>query len=103
MNSLLRITVSCVLLSASTLALAGPHLTPEQCNSYPFKQPVGEITHAQLMQELGELEAVGYQPEGAALDYPSDIWGAQDKLRAEYRRDCLPALQTSSAQQNPVQ
>jgi hypothetical protein len=99
----LRVTFSCVLLSVSTLALAAPHLSPEQCNSYPFKQPVGEITHAQLMRELGELEAEGYQPQGAALDYPSDIWSAQGKLMAEYRRDCLPAVQTSSIQQNRVQ
>jgi hypothetical protein len=103
MNSLLRITVSCVLLSASTLALASPHLTPQQCNGYPFKRPVGEVTHAQLMQELGELEAVGYQPQGAALDYPSDIWSAQEKLNAEYRRDCTSAVQTSNAEVNPVQ
>jgi hypothetical protein len=103
MNALTRISLSCVLLSASTLALASPHLTPEQCNNYPFKQPVGEITHAQLMQELGELEAVGYQPEGASNDYPSDIWSAQEKLRAEYRRDCTPPVQASNAQEKTVQ
>lgn len=97
MNTLARISLSCILLSANTLALASPHLTAEQCNSYPFKKPVGEVTHAQLMQELGELHAVGYQG-GATTDYPSDIWSAQDKLNAEYRRDCTSAAQVSIPQ-----
>jgi Domain of unknown function (DUF4148) len=103
MNALTRISLTCILLSASTLALAAPHLTPEQCNDYPFKQPVGEVTHAQLMQELGELEAVGYQPEGASIYYPSDIRSAEKKLNAEYRRDCTSAVQASNAQEKTVQ
>ena len=40
--------------------MAAPHLTPQQCNDYPFTQLKGEVTHKQLMRELGELEAVGY-------------------------------------------
>jgi hypothetical protein len=44
-----------------------------------------------LMTELAELEAVGYQPNGDNVDYPSDIMRAERKLRAEYRQDCVSA------------
>jgi hypothetical protein len=59
MNLKLNVVASAILLTVGTAAIAAPRLTPQQCDSYPFKQPVGEVTHAQLMQELGELEALG--------------------------------------------
>ncbi|MDE1182471.1 DUF4148 domain-containing protein [Paraburkholderia sp.] len=81
----------------STSACAAPHLSPQQCNDYPFKPLHGEVTHRQLMRELGELESVGYQPSDTDNEYPQDIETAQKKLGAEYRRDCLPAQHASDA------
>lgn len=90
MNLRLNIVVSAILLTVGATASAAPRLTPLQCNDYPFKQPVGEVTRAQLMQELAELEAVGYDPGANDVYYPNDIQRAEKKLRAEYRRDCTP-------------
>jgi Domain of unknown function (DUF4148) len=92
MNLKLNVVASAILLTVGTAAIAAPPLTPQQCNSYPFKQPVGEVTHAQLMQELAELEAVGYYPGEDDLYYPRDIQRAERKLRAEYRQDCKPSI-----------
>jgi hypothetical protein len=96
MKTILRTTMFVGLLVASAVASASPHLTPQQCNDYPFKRPVGEVTSAQLHGELAELEAVGYQPQGSATDYPLDIERAQRKVQAEYARDCAPAVQASN-------
>jgi hypothetical protein len=74
-----------ILLVVASTTLAAPRLTPEQCNDYPFRQPVGKVTRAQLNQELAELEAVGYDSLGE-----DDIQVAEQKLQAEYRRDCSP-------------
>jgi hypothetical protein len=103
MNTPLKVTISCFLLTLSTAVFAAPHLTPQQCNGYPFQKVTGEITHAQLMQELSELEAVGYQPSGVEDDYPDDIWRAQKRLRAEYRRDCMPPAHATNPQPNMLQ
>jgi hypothetical protein len=84
------------LLVAASTSLAAPRLTPEQCNDYPFKQPVGQITRAQLNQELAELEAVGYDPVGEDPSYPDDLEAAEKKLQAEYQRDCLTPNPTVS-------
>ena len=63
-----------LLLIGSASAMAAPGLTPQQCNDYPFRQMKGEVTHKQLMRELGELESVGYQPSsGDDADYPNDL------------------------------
>lgn len=88
MNLKLTAIVSAFLLVSATTALAAPRLTPQQCNDFPFKQPVGEITHAQLIQELSELEAVGYDPGINDVYYPRDLQAAERKLRTEYRHDC---------------
>jgi Domain of unknown function (DUF4148) len=96
MKVILRTAIFISLLAASAVASASPHLTPQECNDYPFKRPVGEVTRAQLQRELGELEAVGYQPEGAEADYPKDIERAEKKVRAEYNRDCTPGVQASN-------
>jgi hypothetical protein len=92
MNLKLNFVASAILLTVGTAAIAAPTLTPQQCNSYPFKQPVGEVTHAQLVQELAELEAVGYSPGENDVFYPRDIQRAERKLRAEYHRDCKPSI-----------
>ncbi len=85
-----------LLLIGSASAMAAPALTPQQCNDYPFKQLKGEVTHKQLMRELGELEAAGYNPEDVNT-YPADLEQAQHKLQAEYRADCMPAVSRASA------
>ncbi|TCK36995.1 uncharacterized protein DUF4148 [Paraburkholderia sp. BL8N3] len=98
MKNTLKIVAASLALSASTLAFASPHLTPQECNGYPFRKPVGEVTHAQLIQELSELESVGYQPSGAEPDYPSDIWRAERRLHAVYQRDCTSPMRADSSQ-----
>ncbi len=78
-------------LLVSVSAFGGERLTPRQCNDYPFQQPVGEVTHHELMQELAELEAVGYRPAIDDPAYPRQINLAQKKLRQEFRRDGMGA------------
>jgi len=81
--------VLCVML-ASGAASASSKLTPHECNDYPFTPLSKPVTHAQLMQELGELESVGYQAGGGdGSDYPSEINVAEARLKLKYRADCL--------------
>lgn len=92
-----------LLLIGSASAMAAPGLTQKQCNDYPFTKTKGEVTHKQLMRELGELESVGYQPsDGDDSDYPNDLDKAEQKLQAEYRADCLPAQAHVSASAAPA-
>ncbi|RKP54556.1 DUF4148 domain-containing protein [Pararobbsia silviterrae] len=87
---------------AST-AFADLHLTPQQCNAYPFK-PVAHVTRRGLQRELAELEAVGYRPQQTDVDYPADIERAEHALRVVYRRDCggvAPVLPAQNAIQTP--
>ena len=91
MKPRLYVIGSAILVSMCSTTYAAQGLTPQECHDYPFVQPAGEVTHAQLMQELSELEAVGYRPAPADPYYPRRIERAEGKLRAEYRQDCLPA------------
>ncbi|WP_144154317.1 DUF4148 domain-containing protein [Paraburkholderia sp. BCC1885] len=93
-----RSALMALLLAGSASAMAAPGLTAQQCNAYPFTHVKGEITHRQLMRELGELEAVGYDPTGNDNNYPNDIETAEKKLQAEYRADCKPAASMTNAQ-----
>ncbi|TDA46120.1 DUF4148 domain-containing protein [Burkholderia pyrrocinia] len=89
----LSTTVACMLLAcASTAAFAAPHLTPQECNAYPFIHTCHEVTHSYLVRELTELEQVGYEPAHASPYYPDDLDAAKDRLAAEYRTDCTHAL-----------
>ena len=83
------VTFALALTSAS--ALAAPGLTQAECHDYPFTPLKHTVTHKQLMQELSELEAVGYDPTGDDNDYPTDLDNAEAKLHQEFRRDCMPA------------
>ena len=74
----------------SVSAVAAPHLTQQECHSYPFVKPAHEVTHADLIRELKELEAVGYEPSSDDETYPADIEAAEQRLSDEYRSDCLP-------------
>ncbi|CAN7774703.1 MULTISPECIES: DUF4148 domain-containing protein [unclassified Caballeronia] len=93
MNTLQCLAVSSILLFANGSAFADAHLTPQQCDDYPFKRPVGEVTHAQLMQELAELQAAGYSGRDDNAYYPNDLQQAEATLQAEYKRDCLQLRQ----------
>lgn len=75
------------LFAFASSALADLHLSPQQCNEYPFK-PAATVTQRGLHRELAELEAVGYRPYSSDVYYPDDIQKAERKLRAVYRRDC---------------
>jgi len=97
MKPTLCIIGSTILLVMSSTTYAAQGLTPQECHDYPFVQPRGEVTHAQLMQELSELEAVGYRPAPADPYYPRRIERAERKLRAEYRQDCMPAANNAGS------
>lgn len=95
MNGIVKLAmVACFAMVAGT-ALAAPGLTPQQCHSYPFVKSAQPLTHRQLMNELGELEAVGYAPDASDGDYPGDVRSAERRLHAEYRQDCLPSTAMS--------
>lgn len=97
MNTATKSLLVSLLLIGSASAMAAPHLTAAQCNDYPFKRTQGEVTHKQLMRELGELEAAGYQPADDDATYPADLQKAKLKVQAEYRADCRPAATHTSA------
>lgn len=86
---LLACSVAAVTVSASVSAFAASEqLTSRECHSYPFVKTAGSPTHHQLMTELGELEANGYQPNAVAPMYPSRLDKAEHLLHVEYREDC---------------
>ncbi|MBR8396679.1 DUF4148 domain-containing protein [Burkholderia cepacia] len=87
-----------MLACASTAAFAAPHLTPQECNAYPFVHTQREVTHADLVRELIELEQVGYNPAHSGPYYPDDLDEANRRLATEYRTDCTHAL---TADANP--
>lgn len=74
----------------SAAANASPHLTPAECHDYPFVPQAHPITHRQTIEELNELEAVGYDPGYIDYAYPSKLQTAEAALHQEYERDCLP-------------
>ncbi|WP_240160742.1 DUF4148 domain-containing protein [Burkholderia sp. Ax-1719] len=90
MGANLRYLAALAAATVSLAAHAGPPLTPAQCLGYPFKHvAAGKVTHAQLMNELGELEARGYHPGDDDSTYPADLQAAQKALTADYSADCL--------------
>jgi hypothetical protein len=90
MKRSVKVGLSVALLLGSVSAMAGTKLSVEECNDYPFKPVVGEITHAQLEQELAELESVGYQPDKKDMYYPSEIQAAEARLHTKYLAECAP-------------
>jgi hypothetical protein len=103
MHRLMKAVCVTSMLLASASSFAGQQLTPAQCNDYPFVPTHGPVTHAQLMNELSELESVGYQPgDGDEADYPEPLDRAEQRLHAKYQADChVPASQSlSTAQTN---
>ena len=97
----LSTTIACMLLAcASTAAFAEPHLTPQEGHTYPFVHAGQDVTHADLVRELTELEQVGYDPAHASPYYPDDLDGAKHRLAAEYRADCTHALTADAGAPN---
>ncbi|MDR5835131.1 DUF4148 domain-containing protein [Caballeronia sp. LZ034LL] len=88
---------------ASVSAMAAtPHLTQAECHDYPFAPLKQEVTHQQLMQEMSELEAVGYQPTSDDDNYPHNLHVAERKLHQEYQRDCMgPSVAAAPAPDSP--
>ena len=99
----LSTTVACMLLAcASTAALAAPRLTPQECNAYPFVHTRHDLTHADLVRELTELEQVGFDPARNSPYYPDDLDSAKHRLAAEYRADCTHALTADAGTSTPA-
>jgi hypothetical protein len=47
----------------SMSAFAAPHLTPQECHSYPFVKPAREVTHADLVQAAQQRLDAMYQSD----------------------------------------
>ncbi|WP_438393195.1 DUF4148 domain-containing protein [Caballeronia sp. DA-9] len=91
------LTVS-ILASASNFAFAAePHLTPAECQKYPFAPLTQPVTHKKLQRELGELEAAGYHPGGDDGSYPHHLEKAKAALQSEYQNDCAAPTVASNA------
>ncbi|MFK4444076.1 hypothetical protein ABH944_004683 [Caballeronia udeis] len=88
MKTTLKLLVLSQLLIVSTASMAEGTLTAQQCNDYPFVHTQGPVTHAQVMNELYELEAAGYDASAPNAPYPDNLNDAQNRLSAEYARDC---------------
>ncbi|WP_321884027.1 DUF4148 domain-containing protein [Burkholderia cepacia] len=98
MNHPARYLAFAALLVVNVSAHAAPKLTSAQCNDYPFVHTKGPVSHKQLINELTELEAVGYNPSsGDESSYPDDIDSAQARLMQQYQKDCSGAANTVAA------
>ena len=65
---------SLVVTAAAAVLLAAPVLSFAQ-------QAKSPVTRAQVLQELIDLESVGYNPaRGESINYPDDILAAQERL-----------------------
>ncbi|HDR9498515.1 TPA: DUF4148 domain-containing protein [Burkholderia cepacia] len=65
---------SLVVTAAAAVLLAAPALSFAQSAKSP-------VTRAQVLQELSDLESVGYNPtRGESINYPDDILAAQERL-----------------------
>lgn len=86
----LKRALLCASLMAVGVAAHAAPLTAGQCHDYPFVKTSAPVTHKQIVNELSELESVGYQPSaGDDNNYPDDIDTAQQKLMQKYQRDCV--------------
>ncbi|CAB3749299.1 hypothetical protein GQ57_37095 [Burkholderia sp. MSh2] len=66
---------SLVVTAAAAVLLVAPALSFAQ-------QAQSPVTRAQVLQELADLESVGFNPaRGESNNYPDDIMAAQERLR----------------------
>ncbi|ABK11361.1 DUF4148 domain-containing protein [Burkholderia orbicola] len=101
MNHPVRYLVCAAMLALSVSAHAGTKLTSAQCHDYPFVHANGPVSHRQLVNELNELESVGYNPSsGDESSYPDDIDSAQARLMQKYQHDCAGAANTVASSGN---
>jgi hypothetical protein len=69
--------VKSLVVTAAAMMLAAPALSCAQATQPP-------VTRAQVLQELYDLESVGYNPaRGEVGNYPDDILAAQHRLTAK--------------------
>ncbi|MFC5428813.1 hypothetical protein ACFPTO_08360 [Paraburkholderia denitrificans] len=83
------------LVGITSLSAHAEHLTPQQCNGYPFVHN-HKPTHDDLQLELALVEGEGYTPGDDDNDYPAGIQHAEELLQSDYARDCLHQTPGSS-------
>jgi hypothetical protein len=88
--------VKSLVTAAAVVMLAAPALSFAQA-------PHGQLTRAQVVQELVDLESVGYQPSrGNESTYPDDIQAAQLRLAARKASDAAYGPAAAGATQAGV-
>ncbi|WP_341318983.1 DUF4148 domain-containing protein [Paraburkholderia sp. IMGN_8] len=77
--------------SLRNLAVAGAILMSTSVGVFAQTMPdpaTHRVTRAEVMQELYELEAAGYNPsQGDDGSYPADIQAAQEKVAAKHQAE----------------
>jgi len=77
--------------SLRNLVVAGAILTSTSAGVFAQtmpEPPTHRVTRAEVMQELYELEAAGYNPsQGDDGSYPADLQAAQEKVAAKHRAE----------------
>jgi hypothetical protein len=90
-RSLLGLTI------AGVMSMAGPVSVHAQTMSAPEPH---QLTRAEVMHELEELEAAGYNPSlGDDGSYPADIQAAQEKVAARHRAERDAAMSAGQSWQ----
>jgi hypothetical protein len=73
------------------LVIAGAVLMLSSASVYAQTMPepaTHQLTRAEVMHELEELEAAGYNPsQGDDGSYPADLQAAQEKVAAKHRAE----------------
>jgi hypothetical protein len=94
--------------SLRTLAVAGAILMSTSVSVFAQTTPdpaTHRVTRAEVMHELYELEAAGYNPsQGDDGSYPADIQAAQEKVNAKHlaeRNAMMSAGQDGQAKATP--
>lgn len=87
-----------------SLVIAGAVLMLSSASVYAQTMPepaTHQLTRAEVMHELEELEAAGYNPsQGDDGSYPADIQAAQEKVAAKHRAERDAAM--SAGQSGPA-
>lgn len=96
-NKAVLITIFGAAASIASVAAHAEHLTAQQCSNYPFVQTAQPLSHDQVMKELAELEADGYDPTADSNSYPDDIQTAEQRLHQDFLRDCGSAAGAHTA------
>ena len=77
--------------SLRNLAVAGAILMSTSAGAFAQTMPdppTHRVTRAEVMHELYELEAAGYNPsQGDDGSYPADLQAAQEKVAAKHRAE----------------